>query len=83
MFNGGGAVRSCILQADANSNTIATAFTLSVRGCGRFLAYCSRSPSWASADGLELFRSFDPTTGALHLDVPSTKDLTCELVIKF
>jgi raffinose synthase len=81
MFNGGGAVRSCILQAAASS--IAATFTLSVRGCGRFLAYCSRPPSWASADGLELFSSFDPTTGALHLDIPSTRDLTCELVIRF
>ena len=51
--------------------------------CGRFLAYSSRAPTWASADGLELFSSYDPTTGALHLDVPSTKDLTCELILRF
>ena len=81
MFNGGGAVRSCILQEA--SSTIASTFALSVRGCGRFLAYWSRPPSWASADGLELFSRFDPTTGALYLDIPSTKDLNCELVIKF
>ena len=80
MFNGGGAVRSCSLQAESAKSTT---FSVLVRGCCLFLAYCSRDPAWASADGLELFRSYDAATGALHLDVPTTKDLGCELTIRF
>ncbi len=84
MYNGGGAVLSCRLQpAGPGASGKAPVFVTSVRGCGPFLAYCSRRPDSVTTNGLSLFFEYNSETRALHLDVPGCKSLRCDLAFSF
>ncbi|CAM0884170.1 unnamed protein product [Alopecurus aequalis] len=61
MFNAGGAVEECTVNK--------AGVTLRVRGCGRFGAYCSRSPVKCSLDSGEVEFSYEADTGLLTVDV--------------
>ncbi|KAK1681317.1 hypothetical protein QYE76_042165 [Lolium multiflorum] len=68
MFNAGGAVEECTVNSDGNAGV-----TLSVRGCGRFGAYCSRRPVKCSLDSEDVEFSYDADTGLVTIDVPVTE----------
>ncbi|GAX76619.1 hypothetical protein CEUSTIGMA_g4065.t1 [Chlamydomonas eustigma] len=61
----------------------ALCFEVQVHGSGRFLAYCNVAPSGVTIEGLELFFTYDPTSGAVYLEVPATKDLNNTLHFMF
>lgn len=65
MFNAGGAVEECTVNSDGNAGV-----TLSVRGCGRFGAYCSRRPVKCSLDSEDVEFSYDADMGLVTIDVP-------------
>lgn len=79
MFNGGGAVQACSAHASDRHGGPGASFTVAVRGCGHFLAYCSHSPAAVTAERLPLYHTYDPATGAVRVEVPSTESLACQL----
>lgn len=78
MYNGGGAVVA-VVAAGSDATTV----VVSLRGCGRFLAYSSAPPLRVACDRLALAFDYDMATGALHIDAPHTGDLRAELSISF
>uniref|UniRef100_A0A0E0E914 galactinol--sucrose galactosyltransferase n=1 Tax=Oryza meridionalis TaxID=40149 RepID=A0A0E0E914_9ORYZ len=63
MFNAGGAVEECAVDA-------AAAVALRVRGCGRFGAYFSRRPARCALDGADVGFTYDGDTGLVAVDLP-------------
>lgn len=67
MFNAGGAVEEIgIKKGGAPSGTVA----LTVRGCGRFGAYCSQRPLRCALDSAEAEFGYDAATGLLTVAIP-------------
>jgi raffinose synthase len=65
MFNAGGAVEECTVNGDDKAGV-----TLRVRGCGRFGAYCSRSPVKCSLDSEDVEFNYEADTGLVTVDLP-------------
>lgn len=69
MFNAGGAVEDCTTAGVSDDDGKAVV-AISVRGCGRFGAYCSRRPVRCSIDSKEVEFSYEDETGLVVVDVP-------------
>lgn len=69
MFNAGGAVEDCTTAGVSDDDGKAVV-AISVRGCGRFGAYCSRRPVRCSIDSKEVEFSYEDETGLVAVDVP-------------
>lgn len=89
MYNGGGAVHACACShpphaggSNSTSGSGATTFEVTVRAgaSGRFLAYCSKAPASATANGSSLAFEYDAGTCAFHCQLPQCAGLT-QLVV--
>ncbi|WVZ62420.1 hypothetical protein U9M48_012176 [Paspalum notatum var. saurae] len=69
MFNAGGAVEGCEVRSGGDGGASATV-ALSVRGCGRFGAYCSRRPARCVLDSADVDFGYDAGTGLVTVDLP-------------
>ncbi|KAJ1288609.1 hypothetical protein BS78_02G101000 [Paspalum vaginatum] len=70
MFNAGGAVEGCDVRRAGGDGDGGATVALSVRGCGRFGAYCSRRPARCVLDSADVEFGYDDDTGLVTVDLP-------------